>query len=131
MNATILKQTRLWTIVAAIVLAVIFAIVISPGFGIGVFVSALWAVVGFWALAGIIRHALLPPGSKRNRRAILGWALLKIAVYALAIWALFAEPFPPVSYLVGFSLLLVVLVTVGLVALPRGANQPVQRGDNG
>jgi hypothetical protein len=131
LNEAVLKKTRLWTLAVATGLSLIFGIVFSIRFAAGIFLTALWAVAGFWALEGLLRSAIVPPGVRRNSRSVLLWAAAKIAVYGLAIWAVLRSPFPPVSHLIGFTLLLVVLVVVGASALPPGAGQTSGRGDNG
>lgn len=130
MNELVLKRTQLWTLAAAVGLSLILWFTVTPRFALGTLLTALWAVAGFRALEGLIRAALLPRGTRRDVRGILIWAAAKLAVYGLAIWAVLKSPFAATSHLIGFSLLLVVLVVVGIVSLPRGANQPVQRGDS-
>lgn len=131
MNNRILRQTQLWTLAAGVLLSGVLGLAISARFAAGLFLTVLWAVAGFRALEGLIRASVVRPGQPRNLRALAGWAAAKLAFYAIAVWAVLASPFPAVSHLIGFSLLLVVLVAVGISALPRGGDQPIQRGDNG
>jgi len=131
LNGDVLKRTRLWTLTAAAGLSAVLAFAVSLHFAAGLFLTALWAVTGFWFLERLLRAALVPPGTRRDGLAILGWAAGKLAIYALAIWALLESPFPPASHLIGFSLLLVVLVAAGATVLPRDLNQPARRGDDG
>jgi len=131
LNEAILKRTRLWTLVAGAALAVVLGFAVSVRFAAGLFVTALWAVVGFRVLEGLIRAALVPRGARRNVWVIVAWGAAKLAIYGFAVWAVLTRPFPAASHLIGFSLLLVVLVVVGVTSLPRGGNQPAQRGDNG
>jgi hypothetical protein len=130
-NEAILKKTRLWTIVVAAGVSLIVWLTVSVHFAAGVFVTALWAVVGFWALDRLLRAALVPPGSRRNIFAVIAWGVAKLTIYGLAIWALLARPFPAISHVIGFTLLLVVLVVIGITAMPRGISQPARRGDDG
>jgi len=109
----ILAKVQLWTIFLALPLSVAFWLTVSRAFGIGVFLTALWAVAGFRSLEGILRTAIVPPGTPRNEFAIILWILAKIVVYGIAVWVLFSRPVPPLSHAVGFTLMIVVLVGVG------------------
>ena len=113
MNQNILASIRLWTILVALIVAIVLWFAISSEFGLGVFLTALWAVAGFWALEGLLRSAIVPEGAPRNEFAIILWIVAKLAVYAVAVWVLFSRPLPPLSHAVGFTLLIVVLVGVG------------------
>lgn len=86
---------------------------ISPGFGLGVFLTALWAVAGFWVLEKLLRSAALPPGTPKNGFAVALWVVAKLAIYGLAVWVLFSRPLPVLSHVVGFTILMVVLVILG------------------
>jgi hypothetical protein len=131
LNGDVLKRTRLWTLSAAAGLSAVLAFAVSLHFAAGLLLTAVWAVSGFWCLERLLRAALVPPGTRRNGLAILGWGAGKLAIYALAIWAVLESPFPPASHLIGFSLLLVVLVAAGATVLPRDLSQPARRGDDG
>ncbi len=130
-NRSLLGRIRLWTTIAGVIAAAIAWPLAGPRLAFGVVVTVLWAVVGFRALEGLVSAALTPPGEPRDGRAILLWAGVKIAVYAVAIWVVFTRPFPPVSYLVGVSLLLIVIVVQGVILAPRRGEQPVRRGNDG
>lgn len=116
MNNSLLARVRIWTILIALVAGLVAWFAISLEFAAGLFLTALWAVAGLWALEGILRSAVVPPGTPRNGFAVILWILAKIAVYGLAIWVLFSRPFPAVSHAVGFTLLMVTLVGVGAKA---------------
>ena len=130
-NRSLLGRIRLWTTIAGVIAAAIAWPLAGPRLAFGIVATVLWAVVGFRALEGLVSAALTPPGEPRDGRAILLWAGVKIAVYAVAIWVVFTRPFPPVSHLVGFSLLLIVVVVQGVVLAPRRGEQPVRRGNDG
>jgi hypothetical protein len=131
LNEAILRRTRLWTTITAAGLALATALLVSPLFAAGLLLTALWAVAGFWILEKLLRAALVPAGHRRNGLVIAGWGLAKLGVYGLALWAVLAGRFPPVSLLVGFTLLLVVLVGVGIASAPGRMGQPARRGDDG
>lgn len=113
MLQNVLARVQLWTIFLALGLAIVLWFAVSFVFGLGVFLTALWAVAGFRALEGLLRAAIVPPGTPRNEFAIILWLMAKLAVYAIAVWVLFSRPLPPLSHAVGFTLMIVVLVAVG------------------
>jgi hypothetical protein len=126
-----LGKVQLWTLIGGVVAAAVAWPLAGPLFAWGVLATALWAVIGFRALEGLVAAALVPPGEPRNTRAILIWAAVKIAVYGAATWVVFNRPFPPASHLVGVSLLLVAIVVQGVLLAPRGSGQPARRGNDG
>lgn len=130
MNEAILQRTRLWTLASAGGLALLLGLLISPLFGMGLFVTSLWAVAGFWILEKLLRAALVPQGRPRRGFEVALWGAAKLALYGLAIWAVLAANFPPASILVGFSLLLAVLVVVGVASAPRRDRRPAARGED-
>ncbi len=113
MSQNVLAKVQIWTIFLALPLAVVLWFAISFDFGVGVLLTALWAVAGFRSLEGLLRSAMVPEGTPRNEFAIILWIVAKIAVYGLAVWVLFSRPFPAISHAVGFTILMVVLVVVG------------------
>jgi hypothetical protein len=117
--------------VCALVIGVIFGLTISVSFALGFFLTALWAALGFWVLEKLLRVALVAPGETRNKRAAAGWLVAKLALYGLAVWVLFQEPFPVMSHVLGLTLLLVVLVVAGILGGSAMTGQPTQRGDDG
>jgi hypothetical protein len=129
-NRSLLGKVRLGTVVAGLITAAVIWPVAGPRFAAGVALTALWAAVGFWALEGLLRAALVPSSEPRNRYAIVIWAVAKLAVYAVAVWVLVSRPFPPVSHIVGLSLLLVVLVILGALTGPGHSQRPARRGDD-
>ena len=131
MNAEILHKTRIWTVVAAGCLAVLLGFFFSPRFAVGLFTTALWAVLSFWVLERLLRAAVVPPGVSRNIFAVIAWVGAKIALYGIAVWGLLQRPFPAWSLVSGLTLLLVVLVAVGISVSARVTRQPTQRGDDG
>ncbi len=130
MNQNLLARVYLWTILVALACGLVFGFAISSSFGIGVFLTAVWAVAGFRALEGLLRSAVVPPGSQRNIFAIILWVLAKLGIYGIAVWMLFSRPFPPVSHAVGFTLMLVVLVIFGAQARSDEIRQSTPRGDD-
>jgi len=108
-----LAPIQFWTIFVAAIAAAAAWFYISADFAQGLFLTALWATVGFRALEGILRAGVLPKGHPRNERALLFWVVVKLTVYGLAVWVLFSRPFPPLSHAVGFTLMMAVLVVVG------------------
>ncbi len=88
-------------------------------FALGVFLTALWAVAGFFILERLLRAAVVAPGAPRNGFAVFLWLMAKLAVYGLAIWVLFSRPFPGMSHVVGLTLLIVVLTAMGATVRSR------------
>ena len=113
MDKSLLARVRIWTILIALISALVAWFAISFDFAAGLLLTALWAVIGLMALEGILRTAIVPPGTPRNGFAVFLWVFLKIAVYGLAVWVLFSRPFPAVSHAVGFTILMATLVGVG------------------
>ncbi len=131
MNEAILKRARLWTVAAGALLSLVCLFAVSFRFAAGLLVTAIWAAAGFYVLERLLRAVVVPPGTPRHGLAALGWGAAKLAIYGLAVAALIERPFPPVSHLIGFSLLLVALVAAGVSARPRDGGQPLRRGDDG
>ncbi|MBU8869758.1 MAG: hypothetical protein KOO60_02675 [Gemmatimonadales bacterium] len=133
MNGSLLAKVRIWTTASAIFIASISWFAVSPEFGLGVFLTALWAVAGFWTLEKILRQAARPPGTPRNGFAIALWIVAKLAIYGLAVWVLFSRPLPVFSHVVGFSILMVILVILGANARAdeiKKPRQPTEQGDD-
>ncbi len=130
MDKSLLARVRIWTILIALVSALVAWFAISFEFAAGLFLTALWAVTGLMALEGILRSAVVPPGTPRNGFAIFLWVLLKIAVYGLALWVLFSRPFPAISHAVGFTLLMATLVGVGARSRSIEIRQTNRRDDD-
>jgi len=131
MTHSLLARVRIWTTLIAAVAGVVFWFLHSPGFGLGVFVTALWAVAGFYALEKVLKQAALPPGTPKNVFAIGIWIVAKLAIYAVAIWVLFSRPLPVFSHVVGFSILMVVLVVLGASARAQEINKLRQSNGQG
>lgn len=130
MNQNLLARVYLWTILVAFACGLAGWFAVSSAFGLGLFLTAVWAVAGFRVLEGLLRSAVLPPGVPRNVFAIILWILAKLAIYGIAVWVLFSRPFPPVSHAVGFTLMLVVLVALGAKARSEEIRQTAPRGDD-
>ncbi len=113
MAQNVLARVQIWTILLALALSAVLVFTVSPQFALGVFLTALWAAAGLFALEKLLRVAVLPPGEPRNVFAMFLWGFAKLAVYGLAVWVLFSRPFPAISHAVGFTLMMVVLVVVG------------------
>jgi hypothetical protein len=129
LSQNLLARVQLWTIFLALALSAVLVFVVSPEFALGVFLTALWAVAGLFALEKLLRCAVLPPGEPRNVFAIILWGLAKLSVYALAVWVLFSRPFPTLSHAVGFTLMMVVLVVVGARARDAEIRRLKQQAD--
>lgn len=130
MSETLLARVRIWTILIALIAGLVAWFVVSFDFAAGLFLTALWEVVGLRALEGILRSTVVPPGHERNGFAAILWILLKIAVYGLAVWVLFSRPFPAISHAVGFTLLMVTLVGVGARCRAEEIRQLNRREDD-
>ena len=137
MSQNVLARAQLWTIFLALALSAVLGFVVSVHFAVGVFLTALWAVAGFFALEKLLRCAVLPPGEPRNVFAIFLWGFAKFSVYGIAVWVLFSRPFPALSHAVGFTIMMVVLVVVGARARDleirslkqQAAGRPTGQGD--
>ena len=124
MNAPILKRTRLGTLAVAVLASLAMMARVDIRFVWGFLGAAVWSVLGLWAVELLIRKGLVPPGESRDGRAIVLLIGAKAALYAVAIWTLLVEAVPPVSCLLGFSLLLIVLVVVAVVGKPTLSSRP-------
>ncbi len=116
MYESLLARVRFWTILLALPAAGVCWLLASGTFALGVLVTALWAVAGFYVLERLLRVAVVSPETPRNGFVIFLWLMVKLAVYGLAIWVLFSRPFPGMSHVVGLTLMMVVLVAVGAQA---------------
>ena len=122
-----LQSTTIF-VAAAVSLALRFAV--SPDFAWGVFLTALWGVVWFRSLEGLLRAGVRPPGQPRATRALIFWGAVKLAVYGIAVWVLFSRPFPALSHAVGFTLMMVILAVGGALQAARsGPGRPRQDDD--
>ena len=137
MAQNVLARVQIWTILLALALSAVLAFTVSPRFALGVFLTALWAAAGLFALEKLLRSAVLPPGEPRNVFSMFLWGFAKLAVYGIAVWVLFSRPFPAISHAVGFTLMMVVLVVVGARARDeeirrrkqQAVGQPTGQGD--
>ncbi|MCP4290580.1 MAG: hypothetical protein GY780_01925 [bacterium] len=127
MNKSLLARVRIWTILIALVSALVAWFAISFDFAAGLFLTAVWAVAGLMSLEGILRSAVVPPGRPRNGFAVFLWVLAKFGVYGLAVWVLFSRPFPPLSHAVGFTLLMATLVGVGAKARSQEISHEIRQ----
>lgn len=118
MNASLLRRTRLWTLAAAVAAALVLNGRTEDRFVYGVLGSAVWAVLSFWVVEGLVKLALVPPGTPRPAGAIARLIVAKAALYGVAFWVLLAGLVPPLSCILGFSLLLIVLVAIAIVGKP-------------
>ncbi|MBK6899918.1 MAG: hypothetical protein IPH09_11835 [bacterium] len=114
----ILARARRWTLAAAAVGTAAMFLATTPRSALSFLGAAVWGVAGFWLLERLIRLALVPPGGPRDRRALAGLVAGKAALYALGAWALLSGAAAPRACALGFSLLLVVLVVVGILVRP-------------
>jgi hypothetical protein len=117
----------LWTIFVSVLIAAVLWPTRGPGFALGFLGTAVWAVLGFLAIEHLVRQALLPRDKPRNALAIIGLIAAKIGLYGFGFWVLVSGVVPPMSCFFGFTLLLVVLMAVALIARPQITIQPEQR----
>ena len=132
MGQNVLARVQIWTILLALALSAVLVFAVSPRFALGVFLTALWASAGLFALEKLLRCAVQPPGEPRNVFAVFLWGFAKLAVYGIAVWVLFSRPLPAMSHAVGFTLMMVVLVVVGARARDeeiRRLKQQAAQGD--
>ncbi len=118
MNTDLLRVTRLWTLIIAVAAAGGLAATGHGRFGLGVLGTAAWAVAGFTLVELLVRAALVPPDRPRPAGRIALLVAGKLALYGLGAWALLSGAVPPLSSVVGFSLLLGVLVAVAIAVRP-------------
>lgn len=131
MSSSVPRKARLWTLAAAVVIALGLSRFTDTRFVLGFLGSAVWAVTGFWVVEALVRQALVPSSGTRNRGAIVLLVAGKVALYALALWVLLAGIAPAMSCLYGFSLMLIVLVITGLVIRPSLSPEGLsERGDH-
>lgn len=124
MKSPILKRTRMWTLAAAVAVALVLNTRFETRFVMGFLGSAVWAVLSFWVVEVLMRVALVPPGTPRNGGKVARLIAAKAALYAVALWVLLTGQVPPVSCILGFSLLLCVLVVVGIIGRPKLSLEP-------
>lgn len=124
MNAPILRRTRLGTLTVAVLASLAMMASVETRFVWGFLGAAVWSVLGLWAVENLVRKGLVPPGEPRDIRAVALLIAAKAALYGVAFWTLLAEAVPPVSCLLGFSLLLIVLVVVAVVGKPTPTTGP-------
>ncbi len=131
MPQNVLARVQIWTIFLAMALSVALFFAVSPHFALGVFLTALWAAAGLFALEKLLRCAVLPPGEPRNVFAVFLWGFAKLAVYGIAVWVLFSRPFPALSHALGFTIMMIVLVVVGARARDEEIRRLKQRAAQG
>jgi hypothetical protein len=131
LNEAILHETRTWTVLAGAATAVVCGFAISWNFSLGLGLTVLWAVAGFFTLEKLLRSLVVAPGQRRRLWTGLCWLAAKLALYGLALWGLLERRFPPLSHVLGLTLLLIVLVAVGATQGSRGGAQPERQGDDG
>lgn len=121
-TTSILARTRRWTLAAAVAGTAVMFLAATPRAALSFLGAALWGVAGFWLLERLVRQALVPkcgaPGEPRDRRALLLLMAGKAALYAAGIWVLLSGVASLQACALGFSLLLVMLVVVGIVLRP-------------
>jgi len=130
-NFSIIKKARIATVVTALVGFILSGLLLDFGFAGGFLATALWGAAGFWFIEGLVRLALLPPGQSRSRGRILALVGGKLALYAIALWALLKGVVAPIPAMLGFSLLLVALVVTTLLERPKlqASRSEVQEDD--
>jgi hypothetical protein len=117
-TTSILARTRRWTLAAAAAGTAVMFLAATPRAALSFLGAALWGVAGFWLLERLVRSALIPPGKPRDRRALLLLMAGKAALYAVGIGVLLSGVASLQACALGFSLLLVMLVVVGIVLRP-------------
>ncbi len=117
-TTSILARTRRWTLAAAAAGTAVMFLAATPRAALSFLGAALWGVVGFWLLERLVRLALVPAGEPRDRRALLLLMAGKAALYAAGIWVLLSGVASLQACALGFSLLLVMLVVVGIMLRP-------------
>jgi hypothetical protein len=116
MKRTIPELARLMTIAVAVPVSMVLWYLDNHYSALVFLITAIWSILSFWVLEGLIKSALLAPGKKRNIKAILLLASAKIALYAVALWAIFAAKLPPYACIAGFSLLMMSIVVSGIIS---------------
>jgi Na+-transporting methylmalonyl-CoA/oxaloacetate decarboxylase beta subunit len=128
MATTMLSRAR-WILLGGAALTGLFTAVLrDPRFGLGVAATGAWAYASLRTLEGLLDAAVAPVGNPRDSRAVFLWAAAKIGVYAVAIWALIARPFPATSLIVGVTWLPFAFVVAALLPAPRTGSDAPTRG---
>ncbi len=130
MNQKLLAHVRLWTILVAAAAAGVCFFAVSAAFALGVFLTAVWAVVGLFVLERLLRAAVVAPGAPRNTPLVILWMAAKFAVYGIAVWVLFSRPLPVLSHAVGFTLMMVIMVVLGAQARSAEIRLSTRREDD-
>jgi hypothetical protein len=118
LTPAILVRARWIVVVGAVLTGALTGVLREPRFGFGVVAAGLWTFVSLRSLEGLLRAAVVPPGGSRDIRMVFLWAMAKIGVYAVAIWALIVRPFPLTSLLVGVTWLPISFVVAALLPPP-------------
>ena len=124
MNASILTRTKLWTLLAAVVITMVLRFRYDQGFAFSFLGAAVWAVLSFWVVEGLVRAALVPPGRPRPTGRLVRLVAAKAGLYGLALWVLLTGYASPIGCIFGFMLLMIVLVIVALVGKSTPGSGP-------
>lgn len=122
MTPSLLVRARRILLVGALATGLALGFWRDATFGLGAAAAGLWSLVSVRALEGLLTAAVVPAGGARKGRRVLAWAIVKIGVYAVAIWALIGRPFPPASLLVGVTWLPIAFVIAALLPAPRSSS---------
>jgi CHASE2 domain-containing sensor protein len=97
------------TSVVGILAFAFVAVYYNLNFAWGLLVGCAWGIGNFWALTRIIT-AVVRPGEVDRRRVLILAAIKFPVLYVAGYFILRSDWFPPISLLVGFTILFVVIV---------------------
>jgi hypothetical protein len=133
-NENFLKRVMLFSLVFAALGGGVFAAIVSPRWGLGFLIAAVWSVLNLKALEQLIRLAVRPTG--RDPLAIAVAMLIKVPVlYGIGVLIAIKVDLPAESLIAGFSvpLAVIVLKAAGQVMAPSVAlpDREIETRDNG
>ncbi|KPJ61278.1 MAG: hypothetical protein AMJ46_03045 [Latescibacteria bacterium DG_63] len=101
------------TVVVAIITALFVATYVSPAYGAGVFLGALWNSLNLLVVVSLVKIVIAT--EKFRKRKVACVVALKFPVlYGVGFFLLWTGLFPVVSLVVGFSLVLAVIILKAL-----------------
>ena len=109
MGLDFLKRVQSATLVVGVLAFLFVSLYYNIDFGFGVLVGCLWSIANFWALR-LVLTAFIRPGQADYTRTLIFAAIKFPLLYAIGFVVLWKGWFEPLSLLVGFSLLFLVIV---------------------
>ncbi|MEW5874938.1 MAG: ATP synthase subunit I [Candidatus Zixiibacteriota bacterium] len=113
MGLEFLKRVQTTTAVVGVLAFLFVSVYHDLNFGLGILIGCAWGIGNFWALSRVLT-AVLTPDTINRRRAYIFAAIKFPVLYGAGYLILRSEWVPPISLIVGFSLLFLVVLLKGL-----------------